>query len=441
MKRLSLRSKIFAVGLSTTVLALLIVFFVAGTLGSSKNANGQMLKNSATARLLASHVGSPPLQSNLAPFRNLLVAEDQHVVVRTVHETFSFGASFSMNQPLVRVAVTIDGGEIIVTSPREAGLDPPIDFVLITLGALLAVLASVLLANAALGRETRRRVDEAIAAAKRVSMGDFTARVGSEGPETVARLGQAFDAMARRLDSIDREQREFLADLAHEIATPIQALSGFSMAIIDGTITKDAARPAIESQTARLTELLDELTQLRSIDSPQAMRLEDVDLFELCRELEDEFAPIAHEAGVRFTSFSEHVTLVTDQKLVETVLRNFLTNAFRYTPSGERITIYCRVARQRAIIGVSDSGPGISPDEHQRIFERFYRTEEARDRISGGTGLGLTIARSAARTLGGHIEIDSALGRGSDFRLVLPLTAVANFDVGAASDSSVGEGS
>jgi len=412
---------VFAVGLFATVLALLVVFFVGGSLGSSKNTNSQKLENSAVARLLASHVGNAPLRSSLEPYRDLLVAEEQHVTVRTLHGAFSIGASFSQNQPLLRVSVPIEGGEVIVTSPADIGLDPPIDFVMMTLGALLAVLASVLLANGALGRQTRRRVDDAIAAAQRVSMGDFTARVGSGGPEPVARLGQAFDTMASRLESIDREQREFLADLAHEIATPIQVLSGFSMAVIDGTIAKDAARPAIETQTARLTELLDELTQLRSIDSPQANHREVVDLFELCHELEEEFAPIADEAHVRFGSRCEHVTLMTDRKLVETVLRNFLTNAFRYTPSHERITVHCGVAQTRAVVGVSDTGPGISREEHQRIFDRFYRTEEARDRISGGTGLGLTIARSAARALGGHIELDSEPGRGSDFQLVLPL--------------------
>jgi len=442
VKRLSLRSKIFAVGLSTTVVALLVVFFVAGSLGSSKNAKSQKVEDFAVARLLASHLGSPPRQANLEPYRDLLLAEGQRVVVRTSHETFSLGASFSTNEPLVHVTVPIDGGEIILTSPRDAGLDPPIDFVLIALGALLAVLASVLLANAALGRETRRRVDEAIAAARRVSVGDFTARVGSEGPETVARLGQAFDAMAARLESIDREQRVFLADLAHEIATPIQALSGFSLAVIDGTIAKDAARPAIESQTARLTELLDKLTQLRSVDSPQAMHREEVDLFDLCHELEDEFSPFAHESSVGFTCLCEHVTIVTDRQLVKTVVRNFLTNAFRYTTSGERITVYCRLAHQRAVIGVSDSGPGIAPEEQQKIFERFYRTEEARDRTSGGTGLGLTIARSAARTLGGHIEVDSALGEGSDFRLVLPFKTASNVDDGEATNAAlVPEGS
>ena len=426
----------FAVGLSASVIALLVVFFVAGSLGASKNANSQKVENTAIARLLASQVGRPPLRSRLEPFRALLIAEEQRVTVKTLHKTFSIGASLSKSASLLRVAVHIDGGEVILTSTADAGLDPPIDFVFMTLGALLIVLASVMLANGALSRQTRRHVDDAVAAAERVSLGDFTARVGNAGPEPVARLGQAFDTMASRLESIDREQKEFLADLAHEIATPIQALSGFSLGIIDGTISKDAARLAIESQASRLTELLDELTQLRSIDSPQESDREVVDLFELCHELEDEFAPIADEADVRFGSRGEHVTLMTDRKLVETVLRNFLTNAFRYTPSGEQITIHCDIVHRRAIVGVLDSGLGISPEEHQRIFDRFYRTEEARDRISGGTGLGLTIARSAARTLGGHIELDSELGRGSDFRLILPLTLKGGFDGIATTDPS-----
>ena len=227
--------------------------------------------------------------------------------------------------------------------------------------------------------------------------------------------------MATRLESIDREQREFLADLAHEIATPIQALSGFSKAVIDGTIPIETAQAAIESQTARLSELLDELTQLRSLDSPGENLFSEVDLYGLVHSLYSEFRTIASATGIDMQFRSEKISLLTEQKLVETVLRNFITNALRYTPRGERILIRCELVHRRVVLSVSDTGPGIAGEHQQRIFDRFYRTAEARDRISGGTGLGLTIARRAAHSLGGHIELESELGQGSDFRLVLPL--------------------
>jgi two-component system sensor histidine kinase BaeS len=307
-----------------------------------------------------------------------------------------------------------------LASPVAKSFDPPFEIVLLTLGVLLVVLGSVFLANRTANRQTRRRVEDAVRAAERVSLGDFTARIGSGGPEPITRLGSAFDAMATRLESIDREQREFLADLAHEIATPIQALSGFSQAVIDGTIPTDTAQAAIQSQTARLSELLDELTQLRSLDAPGESHLSEVDLEAVSNSLYVEFKPIATAAGIDMQFRGESVTLLTEQNLVETVLRNFITNALRYTPSGKQIIIGCRVIHQRAVLSVADTGLGIAAEHQQRIFDRFYRTTEARDRISGGTGLGLTIARRAARSLGGHIELESELGQGSDFRLVLP---------------------
>ncbi|HUX03434.1 MAG TPA: HAMP domain-containing sensor histidine kinase [Acidimicrobiales bacterium] len=414
------RTTLIAVGVATTVVALLVTFFVVGSVGSSRNSKSQRAENYALARVIASTLGSSARPADLAAFRPLLVAEQERVTVTTARGSFSVGADLTNSGALLQVSTPIVGGTLSVLSPADAGLDPPIEFVLVTLGVLLAVLASVAMASRVISRRTRQRVDETIVAAERVSLGDFTARVGAGGPEPIARLGRAFDMMASRLESIDREQREFLADLAHEIVTPVQALSGFSHAVIDGTISPEVARSAIESQTSRLSDLLDELAQLRSIDTPGAVRHETVDLDALCHSLYREFAPLATEAGLDFRYRGEPVTLASDPRLVATVLSNFLTNAFRYTPAGQRVTLSCSSDPDRVVLSVSDSGPGIASQHQHRIFDRFYRTAEARDRISGGSGLGLTIARSAAHSLGGHIELDSSLERGSDFRLVLP---------------------
>lgn len=417
----SLRTKVIAVGVTTAVVALMIAFFVVGFLGSKTNAKNQHRQDAAIAKLLASHVGTPPSSSNLKAFGQLLIAEKQHVTVRTASGTFEVGVPIEKDIALSGVTVPISGGTLTVTSTLDTSLDPPIEFVYVALAVLLVVLASIAIADRTMNRETRERVDQAVRAAERVSLGDFSVRVGGGGPEPIARLGRAFDTMATRLESFDRDQREFLADLAHEVATPIQALSGFAQAAIDGTVPKDVAQNMIESQTTRLAELLDELTQLRSIDTPYDAEREDVDIEEICRSLYQEFMTTAQDSGVVLDYQCEHMSFRTDRRLVETVLRNFLTNAFRYTPSGESVHLRGEVVHGRAVLSVSDTGPGIAPEHQQRIFDRFYRTEEARDRISGGTGLGLTIARSAASSLGGHIELDSALGRGSTFRLVVPI--------------------
>lgn len=417
--RMPTRSRVAAVGLVTTVIALLVTFLIAGALGSSRNANSQRTENMAIARVLARVVsGTSP--GNIHDFASVLIAEDQRAVITVDGRVTVLGAALTDHPSLLTLSVPTRGGSVSISSPVDTGLDPPFEVVLITLAVLLVVLGSVFVTNRAVTRQTRRRVDDAVAAAERVSLGDFTARIGSGGPEPIPRLGLAFDAMASRLESIDREQREFLADLAHEIATPIQALSGFSQAVIDGTIARETAQEVIESQTARLSELLDELTQLRSLDSPGESHFELVEIDALVESLYREFRPTAVAAGIDLRYRCERISLSTDHKLVETIVRNFVTNALRYTPRGERIMMEGIVAHHRVVISVADTGPGIAPEHHQRIFDRFYRTAEARDRISGGTGLGLTIARRAAHSVGGHIELESELGSGSDFRLVLP---------------------
>jgi signal transduction histidine kinase len=415
------RSVVVAVGVASTVIALVVALLIVGTVGASRNRQSQQKENEAVARVIANQIESEPRSAPPWAFRKLLVVEGQRLTITTPSGTVTLGARLVPGAPFLVVSVPIPGGTVEIASPIDTGLDPPIELVTVTLAVLLAVLASVMTANRLVSRRIRRRIDDTVSAAERVSLGDFTVRVGGEGPEPFARLGSAFDVMATRLEASDREQREFLADLAHEIATPVQALSGFSQAVIDGVISRESAESAIISQTSRLSDLLDNLSQLRGLDVPLDGDFKDVDVDELCESLYSEFGPVADESGVRFFFRRGHVVVRSDKKLVESVLRNFLTNAFRYTPSGERVMIQSKIVNDRVFITVSDTGPGIAPEHHQRIFDRFYRTAESRDRVTGGSGLGLTIARSAARSLGGHIELDSALGEGSTFRLVLPL--------------------
>jgi len=425
------RSTVIVVGIASTVIALLVAFMVVGTVGANRNRQSQQKENLAVAHVIANQLQTTSQLATSRAFRKLLVVEQQRLTITTSSSTVTVGAILSPSAPQLVVSVPTPHGTVEIASPIDAGLDPPIELVFVSLGVLLAVLTSVMTANRLVSRRIRQRIDATVSAAERVSLGDFTVRVGDDGPEPFARLGSAFDIMATRLEASDREQREFLADLAHEIATPVQALSGFSQAVIDGVISNEVAESAIMSQTSRLSDLLDNLTQLRSIDVPLDGDFNEFDVDELCQALYSEFGPIADEAGVRVFYRRGHVILRSDKRLVESVLRNFLTNAFRYTPGGERVTIQSRVVHDRVSITVSDTGPGIAPEHHQRIFDRFYRTAESRDRVSGGSGLGLTIARSAARTLGGHIELESAPGEGSSFRLVLPLYRTGSGRAGA----------
>ena len=132
------------------------------------------------------------------------------------------------------------------------------------------------------------------------------------------------------------------------------------------------------------------------------------------------FAPAAANAGVKLSLSVRANQILSDRRLLETVASNLLSNALRYTPEGGRVEVHVRQHRGRVVLMVRDNGVGIAPEHQQRIFERLYRVDSARNRATGGSGLGLAIAQRAAQSLGGHIELESTPGRGSEFRLVLP---------------------
>lgn len=291
-----------------------------------------------------------------------------------------------------------------------------------------AVVAFVILAAVAVAavivRAIRRPIERTIATADRLAAGDLSARMGGSGPDEFVRLGRAFDGMAERLESADRDQRQFLADVAHEIAHPVGTISGFALAFADGTLEtpeeQAEAGTLIHDETQRLQTLLADLRELTTLDLAEAVRAEPVEIGLLCRDLAARFAPTARAAGIDLNAEADTLTLTSDRRLLETILGNLLSNAIRYTPAGGKVTLTARRERRGLVFAVRDSGVGIAPEHQARIFDRLYRIDESRARATGGTGLGLAITQRAAHALHARIELDSQPGTGSEFRLVLP---------------------
>ena len=307
-----------------------------------------------------------------------------------------------------------------------------IEFTLVAAAVLAIVIAVAFTVATLLIRALRVPIEQATEAARRVAAGDLGARIGGLREGEFAELGDTFDDLAARLEASDRDQRRFLADVAHEIATPVNAIRGFATAIADGTMTSEDdlvdALALIDNQGRRLDSLLHDLRELTTLDLTETVRAERIDLGELCTQLVARFRPQAAAAGIDLqleTGPAAGLTFQSDRRLMETVLDNLLSNAVRYTPPGGRIRVSTTADRARIIIAVRDTGLGIAPEHRKRIFERLYRIDEARDRASGGSGLGLALAQRAARTIGGTIEVDSEQGVGSEFRLVIPSGRVA----------------
>lgn len=418
----SLRVWLLLAMLATALVAILAGNFIIDRLNAGSEVAADRAKALLITRSIAAQVqrGSGALQ--LRALQEVL-PNNQLVVIQGGRTVFA-GPSMASLPLELTVSAPIPGGRVILhdhSAPASGGLAQ---------GTLVAgVIAALIIAEAWLAatllvRTVRKPVGRAIDAADRLAAGDFAARMGASGPEEFARLGRAFDSMAVQLQRADTEQKRFLADLTHEIATPVSALSGFAVALVDESVRTAADRAEaagiVVHESDRLQRLFDDVRSLNQLDLTESARQEKIDLGELCIQAAQRFRLTADKAGVALRVRAGHVSVTTDPRLTETVVNNFVSNAIRYTPPGGTVEIRARRRRTVAVIVVRDTGIGIAAEHLDRIFDRLYRADEARDRVTGGSGLGLAIARRAAHSIGARIEVESKPGNGSEFRLVIP---------------------
>lgn len=377
------------------------------------------LQAAAVAAQAAAGAGYPRFAALQAVLPN-----NQVIVIRDGKRVFT-GPAIKDRDLEVTVGASFPRGRVLVRDYESDGQSSSLWLTLVAAGVIVIVILAAWLVATLLTRAVRGPVERAVAAADRLAAGDLSARMGTSGPDELVHLGRAFDSMAERLEAADQEQRRFLADIAHEIATPTTAISGYGLALADGSLQTEAerkeAQSLIESETRRLGGLIEDLRELTRLDLAEEVRRARVDLGEVCRGVASRFAPAESTAGVRLEVDARRVVIESDRRLLEMILDNLVSNAIRYTPTGGRVNLQLRHGRGEVIVAVRDTGIGIPPEQQRRVFDRLYRVDQARDRVRGGSGLGLAIAQRAAHALGGRIELESEPGRGSEFRLVLPL--------------------
>jgi signal transduction histidine kinase len=279
------------------------------------------------------------------------------------------------------------------------------------------------------GLASRRLRHEATALAgqaERVAGGDLDARV-DVGDGELARVATSLNAMTARLADTDRRQREFLADVAHELRTPVTAIDGFASALVDGAARTDddraEAAEIIKGESERLTALVADLQALPLADLDQEVAREPVDVVTCCAEVVSRLEAAASERGVLLRGPApgkEPIVVTTNAAHVQTILSNLTTNALRATSAGGTVRVTAMREPGVVVLQVTDTGVGIAPEHLPRIFDRMYRADSARDRASGGTGLGLAIVKGLADSLDAGIDVRSAPGEGSTFRIALP---------------------
>jgi two-component system OmpR family sensor kinase len=298
---------------------------------------------------------------------------------------------------------------------------------------IIALVLSVLLALL-IRRSVSQPLKRVASAAEAIARGESGTRAPVSGPTEVRALARSFNQMADQVEAAQQSQRDFVANVSHELKTPLTSIQGFSQALLNGTAAtpESTARAArvIHTEAERMRRMVDELLTLARFDAGQMeLARASVEIGPLLQSCIEKLAPQARTAQVTLELDAPgQLTVIGDADRLAQVFTNLLDNGVAHTPAGGKVTIAARRAGETAVeVTVTDTGEGIPADEISRIFERFYQMDKARSRDrkraherGRGAGLGLAISKEIVEAHGGAIAAESVVGLGSKFSVRLP---------------------
>jgi signal transduction histidine kinase len=266
-----------------------------------------------------------------------------------------------------------------------------------------------------------RPLGEVVGAAERVASGDFAVRVAEHGPPSLRSVASAFNSMTTRLAEQQQARRDLMADIAHELRTPLSVMQGRLEGMLDGVYPRDEHQMAqVLEDTRTLSRLVEDLRTLAHSESGTLNLVkEPTDVHGLLNETVSAFQPEArvHDVRVEATVAGEVPTVDIDALRIREVLMNLLVNAVRHSPKGAVVEVSAAANPRDVVVRVADRGPGIAPDDLPHVFDRFYKGNG-----SMGSGLGLTIARNLVAAHGGTIDAQSPTDGGTVVEFTLPRT-------------------
>jgi signal transduction histidine kinase len=362
----------------------------------------------------------PTLPADAAEFSDL---------VGTGPHTFNLSANgkgYLAVAQVVRLA-EIPVGAIVVAKPNSTVTSRWLQLlgelaIAFGIGIPLAVLLVVFFS-----RRVARPLEALTRAADEVAAGHYdVALPGPGGGSEIERLATRFGEMASRLAESEELSRNFLMSVSHELRTPLTAIRGHVSALREGVIEDEEGRQGsldvVAEEGARLERLVGDVLDLAKLDANRfALLREEVDMRVLCERAHAAFATEAQARELTLElSTVDGIVLVTDGDRVLQIVSNLLANAIQWTPAGGTVRLALTAGADEVVVTVTDTGPGIAPEELERIFRPFWSGHGGH---TGGTGLGLTIASELASALGGRLEVQSKPGAGASFVLVLPRRA------------------
>ena len=311
---------------------------------------------------------------------------------------------------------------LVLALPRPRAFSVLLAFISPFLIAATIALAISLLIAALLAQSIYRPLARVSEAARGIALGDYGQKIEPEGPKEIKELAEGFNRMTHDIEQSQLRLRHFVADVSHELRSPLTSIHGFAQALLDGTASDDATRTRaaqiIDEEARRLRRQVDELLELSRMQSNQArFAKEPVDLADVLHHCAEVFAIQGKQKGITIdVKCASGLIVVGDADRLEQVFNNLIDNAVKNSASEGTITIAGHADGNLLRAVVTDDGPGIAPDQLPYVFERFYQVTGART----GVGLGLAITREIVIAHGGTIQASSEPGHGARFTVSLP---------------------
>ena len=278
-----------------------------------------------------------------------------------------------------------------------------------------------------LARSITRPLGQITAASEQMAQGNYEQQIPAYGGDEVSRLASAFNAMSRQVSRSHRTLRDFLANVSHELKTPLTSVQGFSQAMVDGSLTKpedyaEAGR-IINDEAVRMRGLVDDLLYLSQVDQGEfRVQLDLLSPNELLTATNERFERRARQSGIDLRmEMRETPAIQADGRRLEQALANIVDNAVRHTPAGGRVTLSSFAENGHVRLAVHNTGSVIAPEALPHVFDRFYQADPAGASADANTGLGLAITKEIVQAHGGNVEAESSPEDGTRFTITLPL--------------------
>jgi len=292
----------------------------------------------------------------------------------------------------------------------------------IILGSLLTIIIAVLL-SLILSRHITKPLEQLMEGIQRVRSGDKTNRIKIETKDEFEKIGSAFNEMTEQLRKNEEARRNLVADVAHELRTPLSVLQGQLELIQDGVLPLNQENTAkLNDEVIRLSRLVNDLQQVSLAEAGKLpLKLSETNISELINDVIFNFQFLAEEKGIKIIYNAQvNREIKIDRDRIKQVLINLIGNALKSTGENGKIVITAEERDDRLIVSVQDTGIGIAKEHLPYIFDRFYRTDTGRNREAGGSGLGLAITKGYVEAHNGTITVESELGKGTTFTVSLP---------------------